>query len=83
AVARLRASLEAGRSPVYKKDSCSPVRRLSGHRRPRDAEHHNELDISVGMPGPRDLTVRIGIVRPRGQSHAQSDTPIASHTQRS
>ncbi|MGJ4959836.1 hypothetical protein ACQR1H_29630, partial [Bradyrhizobium sp. HKCCYLRH2015] len=58
AVARLRASLEAGRSPVYKKDSCSsgtglfaPVIRAmpEGIRR--------ELDTSIGVSGPHDLTV--------------------------
>jgi len=29
-------------------------------------KHHREFSISVGMPGPRDLTVRIGVVRRRG-----------------
>ena len=34
--------------------------------------------ISVGMPGPRDLTVRIDIVRRHGKPRCNIDTPTAS-----
>ncbi len=38
---------------------CSPrCTGLFGHRRPRDAKHHREFSISIGMPGPHGLAVR-------------------------
>jgi hypothetical protein len=37
--------------------------------------HQHQLDISVGMPGPRDLTVRINVVRRHGDHAATSTRP--------
>jgi hypothetical protein len=34
-------------------------------------KRRRKLGISVGMPGPRDLTVRINVVRRRGQATLQ------------
>jgi hypothetical protein len=45
-------------------------------------EHRRQLDLSTGRPGPRDLAVRIDIVRPHGQPCCSIDTPTASQTQR-
>jgi hypothetical protein len=53
AVAR-SASLEAGRSQVYVKHSCSPVTGLVCHRHRR----FRQLDTSVGASGPHDFAVR-------------------------
>src|SRR5262249_36981835 len=42
----------------------SPVTGLSCHRHRRDAEHHRQLDASVGAPGPYDFAVRDIVIRP-------------------
>jgi hypothetical protein len=47
----------------------SPVRRV---------KRHSKLDTSVGVSGPRDLTVRINVVRRHGQPRCNIDTPTAS-----
>ncbi|WP_315806191.1 MULTISPECIES: hypothetical protein, partial [unclassified Bradyrhizobium] len=48
---------------------------LFGHRRPREAKPRRELDTSVGVSGPRDLTVRIDAVRRRDEPAAASTRP--------
>ena len=44
----------------------------------RDALASSQVGISVGRPGPRDLTVRISVVRRRRNPRCNGDTPIAS-----
>jgi hypothetical protein len=45
----------------------------------RDAKHHHERNTSVGVSGPRDLTVRIALfVGARPSPHCSIDTPTAS-----
>ncbi|MGJ4901832.1 hypothetical protein ACQR0V_09685, partial [Bradyrhizobium sp. HKCCYLS2058] len=67
-VARLRASLEAGRSPVYKKDSCSPVSGLLATvvvgiiALPTWRQHRGARTTQ--------LHVRKSLVRPHAQGHA-------------
>ena len=41
----------------------SPECRACCLRRPRNAQHCRELDISVGISGPHDFAVRIGAAR--------------------
>jgi hypothetical protein len=41
----------------------SLVNGLSCHHRQRDAEHHRQLDASVGASGPHDFAVRASTVR--------------------
>jgi hypothetical protein len=41
-------------------------------------EHQHQLDISVGMSGPRDLTVRIVLFVGADQPRCSIDTPTAS-----
>ena len=41
-------------------------------------EHQHRLDTSVGVSGPRDLTVHINVVRRHGEPRCNIDTPTAS-----
>ena len=43
--------------------ALSPVTGLCCHRRPCDAQHHHELDASVGASGPHGFAVRDSITR--------------------
>jgi hypothetical protein len=43
--------------------ALSSVTGLSCHRHRRDAKHRRQLDISVGISGPRDFTVRKARIR--------------------
>jgi hypothetical protein len=53
---------------------CSPrCTGLFGHRRPRDAKHHREFSISIGMPGPHGLAVRRIASRLRAISASRRD----------
>ena len=79
AVAR-SASLEAGRSQVYVKHSCSPVTGLFCHRRQRikfclspvGPTKLRKLDASVGASGPHDFAVRCNISRPHAVDRSQA-----------
>jgi hypothetical protein len=55
--------------------AISPVRRAFWPPSPaRRAKRRRKLDISVGMPGPRDLTVRIVLLVGAGNNHAATPT---------
>ena len=56
----------------------SPVPGLSGHRPSCDAKHQHEVDISVGISGPRDLTVRIVLFVGADKPRCNTDTPTTS-----
>jgi hypothetical protein len=59
--------------------AISPVRRAFWPPSPaRRSKHLRKLDISVGMPGPRDLTVRIVLFVGADQPRCNTDTPTAS-----
>ncbi|MGJ5096439.1 hypothetical protein ACQR18_30480, partial [Bradyrhizobium oligotrophicum] len=51
-------SLEAGRSPVYKKDSCSPGTGLIAPVTCATRQVGIRLGASIGAPGPHGLNVR-------------------------
>jgi hypothetical protein len=55
--------------------AISPVLRAFWPPSPaRRAKRRRKLDISVGMPGPRDLTVRIVLFVGAGLNHAAAST---------
>ncbi len=55
-----RHSLRDGLRLISRSPWCAG---LSGHHHQRDAEHHRQFGISVGMPGPHDFAVRVSHVR--------------------
>ncbi|CCD96509.1 hypothetical protein BRAO375_600082 [Bradyrhizobium sp. ORS 375] len=61
----------------------SLVRRLAGHHHEPDTPQASApLDISIGISGPRDLTVRVSPFVRADQTTLRRHTPIASHCQR-